>query len=360
MFLAAMACLGLDFSALAGAFAEAGVEVSISVRDARDKGIAGKRAEITPAQARPLVLLEELLVVVDAVPLSEDVRGRSAAAFRRLAEAEGAVRGCGPWEVRFCEAGVVADLVAVVGAFWALESLGVSRVTCSRLPWFSGTVCSACGLVPLPAPATTQLLLGKPVYPTELEGELITPTGALLLDRLVDEFASGPDGRILKCGQGLGTTELPVVNALRVFLLEGGTPVAERITVLETSVDHLTGEAMGHVFETLQEAGALDVLFLPGLMRQNRPGGLLQILCRPEDMPRIRDAAFAGGMIRDLRISGTIRAAAARSRPVGTLPARDAAADGPPCVSPEYEALRDLARRTGRSVDQLRYLMGED
>ena len=365
MFLAAMTGLGLDLSPLAEAFAVAGVEVSISVRDARDKGIAGKRMEIVPAQGQPLRHLEDLLGVTKATPLSDDVRGRAAAAFRRLAEAEAAAHGCGLDEVHFHEVGAVDTLVDVIGAFWALERLGVSRVTCSRLPWFSGTVRCAHGLMPLPAPATAYLLRGKPVYPTEFEAELITPTGALLLDSLVDEYAPGPDGRILACGLGLGTMDLPVVNGLRVFLLEGGESAAERIVVLETNVDHLTGEEIGNVFGVLMDAGALDVLFLPGLMKKNRPGGLLQILCRPGDMPRIRDLTFAQTMTLGLRITETVRAvlpraAGMRPTPWGEVPVKETTMDGERYARPEFEALKALAVKTGRSVAQLRYLMGED
>ena len=365
MFLAAMSGLGLDLSPLAEAFAAAGVDVSISVRDARDKGIAGKRMDILPARNQPLRHLDDLLAIVEAVPLSHQVRDRAAAAFRRLAEAEAAAHGCGLDEVHFHEVGAVDTLVDVIGAFWALERLGVSRVTCSRLPWFSGTVRCAHGLMPLPAPATAYLLRGKPVYPTEFEAELITPTGALLLDSLVDEYAPGPDGRILECGLGLGTMELPVVNGLRAFLLEGVAPAGERIMVLETNVDHLTGEEIGNVFGVLMDAGALDVLFLPGLMKKNRPGGLLQILCRPEDMPRIRDLAFAQTLTLGLRISETVRAvlpraAGTRPTPWGEVPVKETTVDGECYARPEFEALKELARKTGRSVAQLRYLMGED
>jgi uncharacterized protein (DUF111 family) len=343
MFLAAMAGLGLDMAPLAQAFAAAGVEVSIAARDARDKGIAGKRMEIVPAQDQPLRHLDDLLAVTDAMPLSHDVRSRAAAAFGRLAEAEAAAHGCGLDEVHFHEVGAVDTLVDVIGAFWALESLGVTRTTCSRLPWFSGTVRCAHGLMPLPAPATAYLLRGKPVYPTEFEAELITPTGALLLDRM----------------------ELPVVNGLRAFLMEENAPAAERIMVLETNVDHLTGEEIGNVFGVLMDAGALDVLFLPGLMKKNRPGGLLQILCRPGDMPRIRDLAFAQTMTLGLRISETVRAvlpraAGTRPTPWGEVPVKETTVDGERYARPEFEALRELAKKTGRSVAQLRYLMGED
>lgn len=365
MFLAAMAGLGVDFSPLEDAFAHAGVEVGIAVVDARDKGIAGKRMEIGALGAQPLRHLGDLVAIVHRLPLSAPVRARAEEAFGRLAEVEAAVHGCGLDTVHFHEVGAVDTLVDVVGAFWAMEALGVTRVTCSRLPWFTGTVRCDHGLVPLPAPATAALLQGKPVYPTQFEREIITPTGALLLDRAVDEFVPGPSGRVLGCGLGLGNMELDVVNGLRAFLLEGGGAVMERIVVLETNVDHLTGEEIGGVFAVLLDAGALDVLFLPGVMKKNRPGGLLQILCRPDDLPRIRDLVFAQTMTLGLRITETSRAvlpraATTRPSPWGDLPAKETTVDGQRYTRPEFEALQALARRTGRSVAQLRYLMGED
>ncbi len=365
MFLAAMADLGVDLAPLRAAFAKAGVHVEITALDARDKGIRGKRLEILAPQSQPMRHLGELTAIVRALPFSERVRERSEDALTRLAEVEAGVHGCAVADVHFHEVGAVDTLVDVVGAFWALETLGICRVTCSRLPWFSGTVRCAHGLMPLPAPATAVLLQGKPVYPTRFEGELITPTGALLLDRMVDDFTSGPNGRLERTGLGLGTMELPTVNGLRLLLMAGEGLGLERIMVLETNVDHLTGEEIGGVFGVLLDAGALDVLFLPGVMKKNRPGGLLQVLCRPEDLGRIRDLTFAQTMTLGLRMTETTRAvlpraASTRPTPWGEVSAKEAEIDGLRYARPEFEALQALAKRTGRSVTQLRYLLGED
>jgi uncharacterized protein (TIGR00299 family) protein len=365
MFLAVMADLGVDFAPLQSAFVQAGVNVEIRALDARDKGIAGKRMQISAPKAQPLRHLADLTAIVRALHVSQAVRLRSEDAFARLAEVEAGVHGCALHEVHFHEVGAVDTLVDVVGAFWALEALDVRRVTCSRVPWFSGTVRCAHGLMPLPAPATTVLLQGKPVYPTEFQGELITPTGALLLDRIVDEFTFGPTGCLNRSGLGLGTMELPTVNGLRALLLAGDGPGLERVMVLETNVDHLTGEEIGGVFGVLLGEGALDVLFLPGVMKKNRPGGLLQVLCRPEELARIRDLVFAQTLTLGLRITETTRAvlprvAATRPTPWGEVAAKETVVGGERYARPEFEALQALAERTGRSVAQLRYLLGED
>lgn len=365
MFLAAMADLGVDLSLLGAAFAQAGVEVRVTAQDSRDKGIRGKRLNVFAPHAQPMRHPAELTAIVGALPFSARVRERAADALTRLAEVEAGVHGCAVADVHFHEVGAVDSLVDVVGAFWALEALGITRVTCSRLPWFSGTVRCAHGLMPLPAPATAVLLQGKPVYPTQFEGELITPTGALLLDRMVDEFTPGPVGRLERIGLGLGTMELPTVNGLRALMLAGDGPGLERIMVLETNVDHLTGEEIGGVFGVLLDAGALDVLFLPGVMKKNRPGGLLQVLCKPEDLARIRDLTFAQTMTLGLRMTETTRfvlprSASTRPTPWGEVSAKETEIDGQRYARPEFEALRALAKRTGRSVAQLRYLLGED
>ncbi len=365
MFLAAMADLEVDLTPLCCAFAQAGVDVEITALEASDKGVRGKRLRMNAPHAQPLRHLADLTAIVRALPFSPCVRSRSEDALTRLAEVEAQVHGCAMADVHFHEVGAVDTLVDVVGAFWALEALGVSRVTCSRLPWFTGTVECAHGLMPLPAPATTILLHGKPVYPTEFQAEIITPTGALLLDRMVGEFTAGPAGRLERTGLGLGNMDLPTVNGLRVLLLEGDGPGLERIMVLETNVDHLTGEEIGGVFGVLLAAGALDVLFLPGVMKKNRPGGLLQVLCRTEDLARIRDLTFAQTMTLGLRMTETTRAVlprvtATRPTPWGDVSAKESVLGGQRYSRPEFEALQDLARRTGRSVTQLRYLLGED
>lgn len=365
MFLAAMADLGVDLLPLERGFAQAGVQVAITARDVTDKGIRGKRLGIDASKSQPLRHLADLTAIVRGLPFSGAVRARAEDALGRLAEVEAGVHGCALEHVHFHEVGAVDTLVDVVGAFWSLETLGVTRVTCSSLPWFSGAVQCAHGLLPLPAPATVALLQGKPVYPTQFEAELITPTGALLLDRMVEEFSTGPSGRLRGCGLGLGSMELPVVNGLRALLVEGGGPRMERIVVLETNVDHLTGEEIGGVFGVLFDAGALDVLFLPGVMKKNRPGGLLQVLCAPADLERIRDLIFAQTMTLGLRVTETARAvlpraAAVRGTPWGEVEAKETQIDGQRYSRPEFEALQALAKRTGRSVTQLRYLLGEE
>lgn len=364
MFLGALADLGVDFAPLAEAFLQAGVNVGITVSREHDHGVAGMRVRVEAPGAQPLRHLPELECIVSRLPVSEEVRARSMRALRRLAEVEAQVHGCPVKAVHFHEVGAVDTLVDVVGAFWGLERLGVLRVTCAELPWFSGTVSCAHGVMPLPAPATTELLRGKPVYPTNITREIITPTGALLVDQIVSSFQSGPKGVLDKSGLGLGSMQLKEVNGLRAILVQASSPGREKIMVLETNIDHLTGEELGHALDVLLAAGALDVIFLPGVMKKNRPGGLLQVLCRVEDRDRLCDLVFAQTMTLGVRMTETARAvlprsATVRPSPWGEIEVKQMEMGGEEYSRPEFEALKALAEKTGKSVAQLRYLLGE-
>ena len=221
MFLAALCHLGLDPAPLGEALGEAGIEACVRAEPRRVGGLSGMGLRIEAQADQPLRHLPEIEAAIDRLPLSESVRERGLDAFRRLAEVEAAVHGLDVARVHFHEVGAVDTLVDVLGAFWGLEALGVERVVSAPLPWFSGSVVCAHGILPLPAPATARLMAGKPVYPTQARDELVTPTGALIVDRLAGEFAPGPWGTVLAMGVGYGDRVVEGrINGLRLFLYE--------------------------------------------------------------------------------------------------------------------------------------------
>ncbi|WP_051693783.1 LarC family nickel insertion protein [Desulfohalovibrio reitneri] len=234
MLLASLAALGTDLDELAGMLRAGGLDVSLALEPRQRQGLAGWGLAIDAPGAQPLRHLPDLLAVVEAMGLPPRARERTARALTRLAEAEARVHGTGIESVHFHEVGAVDTVVDVAGAFWALERLGVEEVVCAALPWFRGEVDCAHGRLPLPAPATAALLEGKPVRSTEVVGEIITPTGALLIDQAVDRFGHGPDGVLRATATAFGTREIPGAEAgLRAFLYDSagtreGRPRAAR------------------------------------------------------------------------------------------------------------------------------------
>ncbi|SDB04195.1 hypothetical protein SAMN05660653_00197 [Desulfonatronum thiosulfatophilum] len=373
MLLAALIDLDLDMAHLADIFQKSGLDVSLSAINDVRCGLSGKRLVIATASASapPLRHLADIILILERLPLSPDVLAKSRQAFERLAAVEAKVHGVDPATIHFHEVGAVDTIVDVVGAFWGVEQLGIEKIRASKLPWFQGQVQCAHGLLPLPAPAVAELLQGKPVYATKHRVELITPTGALLLDCLVQDFTPGPEGRLLRCGIGLGSMDLAdQPNALRCFLFEETLSeqpegkVVEEIVLLTTNIDHLTGEELGSCFDAIIQEGALDVLYIPGVMKKNRPGGQIQVLCRPEHLPTVQEAFFQHTLslgVRRQRIERVIlpRQEIARETSLGMLEMKQAEINEQTFSRPEFEALQKLAQRTGRSVAQLRYLLQE-
>lgn len=366
MLLAGLAALGVDLAPLVDILG-ADLLVSVEARDERRNGLVGARLHYEHAPGQPLRRMPEINAVLDGLQVSDSVREKTRRAFERMAEVEAAAHGISLEKVHFHELGAVDTLMDVLGAFWALEQLGVERVTAAPLPWFRGEIDCEHGRLTLPAPATARLLEGKPVYPTQHDTELITPTGALLLDQLVEEYADGPQGTLLKTGVAYGTRD--VGGGVRLFLFEPESDGDERletdeVMVLTSNIDHLTGEELGGVFQPLLDAGALDVLFLPGLMKKNRPGGQLQVMCAPEDLPVVQDAFFRQTLSLGIRRTKVERALLPRRGaevvfPHGdeTLPAKEFDLHGETYTSAEFDALKEFAQKSGRSVAELRYLL---
>lgn len=388
MLLAALHGLGVSFSDFEVILRAAGLAVQIEVTPVRRQGVAGWSAAVRWDDGQPLRHLAELTDIVERLELTDTVRKKSLAALCTLAEAEAAVHGIPLEDVHFHEVGAIDTLADVVGSFWALEQLGITEVVCSPLPWFTGTVCCAHGTMPLPAPATLRLLEGKPVYPASFSQEMITPTGALLIDALTARFAEGPEGRLLRSGLGYGTRDSG--GGLRVLLMDiaertdamaaavagerivspvsGATEqgvAVEMVIQLESNIDHLTGEELGRSFEVLMEAGALDVLYLPGVMKKNRPGGVLRVLCTQEMLAPVQQAFFLHTHTLGIRRTLVERVVLKRDSGVmetsmGLLDVKRFTLGGKELSRPEYEALVAFSRKTGRSLPELRAMLSAD
>jgi pyridinium-3,5-bisthiocarboxylic acid mononucleotide nickel chelatase len=290
--------------------------------------------------------------------LSERVRSHSLEVFERLARAEARIHGVPIERIHFHEVGALDALGDVVGVCAALESLGVSRVTCSPLPLGRGSVSTAHGAIPLPAPATVELLRGVPTFPYDVEWETVTPTGAALLATLVDEFGTLPALRPLAQGFGAGDDRRgPLPNALRALLGEAEPELArDHVAVLETHLDDMTPEHLAFLVERLHDAGALDASLAPLVMKKGRPGQALRVLALPSDAERLARLVLAESSalgVRMQRVPRLVLRRGARSvaTPYGPIRVKlSHGPDGASQVKPEYEACARAARRHGVAI----------
>lgn len=285
MILGALLAAGVsetDFRARLGKLGVGGYELDI--RAIRKQGFAATKVDVHVAEQAGHRHLHHITKILKDSTLSATEKDRAIRIFTRLAEAEASVHGSTVEQVHFHEVGAVDAIVDVVGAVIGLELLGVQRIVCSPIPVGSGAVKCHHGVMPVPAPATAELLRGVPLAACDEPGELTTPTGAALLTTLADAFGPVPDMTIRSIGYGAGSRDGQTrPNLLRLLIgVSGGSAAdAERvdeIVVLETNLDDATGQQVSHALDALFAAGALDVFTTAIHMKKNRPGMLLTVL----------------------------------------------------------------------------------
>lgn len=306
--------------------------------------------------------LADVETVIDGFDLPEAVRADAKRVYALIARAESAAHGVDVGKVHFHEVGALDAVADVTGVCYLLHLLSPEAVCASAVTVGSGTVRTAHGLLPVPAPATAALLTGVPVTVGDIAAELCTPTGAALLRTFAGDFGPMPAGIILGCGYGCGTKDFPRANCVRAFLLDTGARTEgpnDAVTELKANIDDMTGEALGFAMERLLEAGALDVSYTPVTMKKSRPGILLTCLCRPVDVDRL-----ASELLRHTGTFGVRRtdcsryALAVSAETVGTeygpIPRKTGTGYGVVKSKPEYEALAAAAREKGASLEDAR------
>ncbi|HOG46938.1 MAG TPA: nickel pincer cofactor biosynthesis protein LarC, partial [Anaerolineae bacterium] len=284
MLLGALLDAGLPLEQLQAALATLpirGWEVA-ATREAR-QAVGGTRALVRYDEAQqPHRHLADILALIAGSGLPAPVQDRAAAVFQRLARAEAHVHGTTPEEVHFHEVGAIDSIIDIAGVTAGLHLLGIERVYASALPLGGGTIRVAHGELPVPAPATLEILAEAhvPTRPHPAQVELLTPTGAALLAELAS--FEQPPMAVSAVGYGFGARQVPPLNAVRLWLGELAEPVLQdEAVLLETNLDNATGEALGYVLGRLLEAGALDAWCTPIYMKKNRPGVLLSALAAP-------------------------------------------------------------------------------
>jgi uncharacterized protein (TIGR00299 family) protein len=370
MFLGAMLDCGLAFETLRSALATIPVSgYQLVAEPCEDKGVHGTCARvILTEQEQPVRRLADISVLLQASALPQRVRASALAIFECLARAEAAVHATSIEEVHFHEVGAVDAIVDITGAALAIEELGITRLYASPLPLTSGHVQSAHGLLPVPAPATLEILrrVGAPWKPAHVEGELVTPTGAAILATLA-RFET-PALVIERVGYGFGQKRLPWPNCLRLCLgparddlaADGDeAPDTDWVTVIECNIDNMTGELMGGLMETLLAAGALDVSYAPIQMKKNRPAVMVMLICRLEDghdLARLllRETSTLGVRTQQVQRLKAQRATQLLATPLGTLMVKVKRL-GTRIISatPEYEECRRIARAQNLPLEEV-------
>jgi uncharacterized protein (TIGR00299 family) protein len=317
--------------------------------------------------ASPRRTWADVRALLDAAELPPRARTRAQAVFAALARAEGRVHGVAPETVHFHEVGALDAIGDVCGIVLALEDLGVDELACSSLPApVGGLVDSAHGRLPLPAPATLELLRGAPVHGVEGRVELVTPTGAAVVAALAVEFGPVPAIRLESVGYGAGARELADrPNVVRVLLgqrVEAGAGLGaaggrEEAVLIETNLDDLSPELVPDAAERCFAAGALDVWVVPAQMKKGRPGVVFSALARPGDEEAVARAVLRETSALGVRVTPARRWelerrwTAVEVAPGEAVRVKLGSLDGRTVnAAPEHDDCLAVARRTGRPV----------
>lgn len=278
--------------------------------------------------------------------------------FGIVAEAESKAHGKPVDEVHFHEVGAIDSIVDIAAAAVCLDDLGIDDVVVAGLSEGTGFVECQHGLLPIPVPAVANIAAahGLPlrILPG-VRGEMVTPTGAAIAAAIRTRSALPESFSILKIGLGAGKRDFGMPNVLRAMLIEETAPAdapPSEIAILETNIDDSTGEELGLAMESLLEAGALDVHYVPVFMKKNRPAWLLRVICRNADIPVLERVIFTGTSsigVRRLRAERTClaRSVAPVSLPAGTVQVKKCTFDGRTFYHPEYESVKALAAASG-------------
>lgn len=301
MILGALIAAGVDRKALANELRKLEIpEFGLEVTTVDRSGITSTHVDVKVPDEHVHRHLHNIVDIIDRTSLSDAVKKRSKAIFTRLAEAEAKIHGIDVGKVHFHEVGAMDAIVDVVGSCIGFEMLGIERFSCSKVHVGSGFAQMAHGKFPIPPPAVAELLTGVPIYSSEIEGELMTPTGAAIISTVCDSYGTVPEMAVAVTAYGAGTRQYEgFPNSLRIMIGESAessrdeTSSADRLVVLETNIDDVSPQVLGFVMERAFELGALDCWFTPIQMKKNRPAVMVSMLCDPQQRQALTGLLYA-------------------------------------------------------------------
>lgn len=365
MILGALLDAGLDLAMLKEALAGLGLSgYEIEVRKVRKKSIAGMLVDVKTQEEGVERHLEDVMDIIEGSGLPGKIKETCGRIFTRLAEAEARVHGLDVGEIHFHEVGGLDAIADVVGSVVGLESLGIKEVYSSPLHLGRGFVECAHGRLPVPAPATLELVKGVPTYGRDVEAELVTPTGAAIVTTLAKGFGRSPLMEVEAIGYGAGHRDLPIPNLLRISIGRALEPEEQDyeedvVTLVEANIDDMNPELYEHVMERLFDRGALDVFLTPIQMKKNRPAVKLSAIAREADLSGVLDAFFEETTTLGVRLYEARRKKLRRENivvetrygKVGVKVGR--LGDAVKNISPEYEDCRRIAQHKGIPLKQV-------
>jgi len=365
MVLGALISTGVDPDALKSELANLNLpNFELGVEKVDRSGILSTHIRVDIPDEKNHRHLTEIERIINESSLSDSVKDRSIAIFNRLAAAEASVHGIELSKVHFHEVGALDAIVDIVGSCIGFEMLGIEQFAASKIHVGSGFVDMAHGKFPVPPPAVAELLKDIPFYSTEIEGELITPTGAAIISTVCDSYGAIPELTLESIGYGAGTrTYEKFPNVLRIMIGETAgleqAKATETLAVLETNIDDLSPQILGHFMDRALAEGALDCWFTPIQMKKNRPATLVSVLCRTADEQKFLELFYRETSTIGVRIERVERASLERdvkkvSTEYGDIGVKTAYAGGELVNrQPEFEDLKAAAAASGVTVKQV-------
>jgi hypothetical protein len=370
---------GISGNMVLGALIDAGLEIEFLRRELAKLKLTGYKIETNRVLKRYIAAtlvdvktqeegaerhLGDILDIIERSDLAVEVKGTSKAIFTKLAEAEAKVHGLDIGDIHFHEVGGLDAIVDIVGSVVGLRSLGIEEVYSSPLHLGTGFVKCAHGMLPVPAPATLELVKGVPTYGRDVEAELATPTGAAIITTLAKSFGQSPLMEVEAIGYGAGHRDLPIPNLLRISIGEAVEASVrgyeeDMVTVIEANLDDMNPEFYAHVMGRLFEKGALDVFLTPIQMKRNRPAVKLSALVREADLSGVIEAFFEETTTLGVRLYEASRKKLSRESIVvetkyGMVDVKvGKLGDVVKNISPEYENCQRIASQLGISLKEV-------
>jgi len=357
MFLGALLDLGLPRKLLMQQLQHLSLgSYKIKITSQQRMQIAGCRVEVSlPKKKHQHRTFTEIKQIIKKSQLNQKVKELSIKVFQKLASAESKIHQENISKIHFHEVGATDSIIDIVGTAIGIDYLKPDKVYASPVPLGSGFTNCQHGIIPLPAPATIELLRGVPVFGTSIKTELVTPTGAALLTSLTNHYGPMPPMKITMIGYGVGSTNLKDrPNMLRLIIGEGAEDQeAERVVILEANIDDMIPELYDYLMERLFEKGALDVSFSPIQMKKNRPATLIRVICHPEKKHELTTTIFRESTSTGIRYYQAKRIKLPRKIKEITTPYGKISVkifkniEGEYYASPEYEECKRIAKKHG-------------